>query len=507
MVRRGVRASRRRGVAALSGAPTWAQIRSMTASSGKPVVIAHRGGGGEIALNNALSAVDFAMAQGMATDPYMVMDGGDNWVSSDGILLNSHDADATTYMAPGGTVSSQTEASWAAQRLRAFPLYRGVLTDEAPPTTRAWLTKARDLGKFTVPEDKDHSTSSRNKIRDLVLELGMKDTVQVQSFQAADLGPAKAAGISVGLLQSASNNIGFPAILTAVNGGPPDLVLYDPASAPGNSDAWVQAAIDAGIDLQVGTLSRRYVLDTQKARVAAMGGHITIVPSDNPFYLTRQNTPITQDRFDTQYWEHGIISSDTSADAQIVDDAGGGRSLRFGATSASQWALMGAFADEAKGCWKTLEVDLTYQALDSTTSRWGGISWAFADDRNFHDGTDNGPGCLSVIFRQTGQIQMYNRTSSTLTTEIANTASGAVGTRSGSTLSAATTGRTVRVRIENLVDANGVFTEQARVTRLDTGQWIMSAVGAAPIRGPYMHFGKNGTGGSIVRFSNIVVTY
>jgi glycerophosphoryl diester phosphodiesterase len=491
-------------------AMTWAQVKALAAApGGKPTIIAHRGGGGDIALNNALSAVDFALAQGMASDQYMIMDGGDNWVSSDGILLNSHDADATVYMAPGGTVSSQTAASWAAQRLRAFPLYRNEMTDEAPPTTRQWLLKAKAIGKFTVPEDKDHTSSSRTKLRDLILELGLQNVTQVQSFEAADLGPAKAAGISVGLLQSASQNIGASAILTSVNGGKPDLVLYNPATLPGTDNAWVQTMIDNDIALQVGTVNRRYILDTERARVEAMGGKITIVPSDQPFYVGRTNVPYTSDPLDSQWYMHGLVTSDNSiADPKIVNEAGGGRSLRYASTE-SQWALLGGFARHDGLCWKTLEADFIHEAPDTaSTTRWMSIQWAFADDRNFHDGSANGIGCLAFLFNERdGRMRIYNRTNSTTSAIMADTSSGAAGTRSGTALTAPVMGQAIRIRLENLVDGSGNFTGQARATRLDTGQWIMTAVGAAPVRGPYMHAGKNGTGGQVSRFANIAVTY
>lgn len=482
-------------------ADTWAQLKARAATTGRPVIIAHRGGGGEIARNNALSAIDQAVALGMGTDPHMIPDGGDLFVGADGTLLNSHDQDTTKYMVPGGDVNAQTAATWAQQRLRDHPLYRGTISTEAPPTARQTLEKARAIGRFTVPEDKDHTTSSRERIRDLVLDLGMKDVVQVQSFRAGDLGPAKAAGISVGLLQSEGNNLGFPAILTAVNGGPPDLVLYDPRSAPGNSDTWVKAAIDAGLALQVGTLSRRYHLDREKVRVANLGGNITLVPSDNPFYLARKNTPITADRWDTQFWEHGQIPSDTSSEPQVQADG----SLRFGNAGASQWTLLGGYADETRGCWKTLEVDVVFEALDSTATRWFGLEWGLGDDRNFHDGTSNGVGSLALRFGQDGRIRVFHRSSATLSTLVADNVS--VGTTSSTTLAPITAGQTVRLRVENLVDAAGAFTGQTRVTRLDTGQWVMTAAGAAPVRGPYMHAGKNGAGGGIIRIANLAVTY
>jgi glycerophosphoryl diester phosphodiesterase len=491
------------GVPAPPGtAPTWAQTKALAKSSGKPIIIAHRGGGGEIAKNNALSAIDQDLALGMGTDDHMIPDGGDHWVGADGGLYNSHDSTTGAYMNQDMTVSSATAASWAALRMKDFPTYRGTISNEAPPTSRQTLERIKAIGKFTVPEDKDHSSSSRAKLRDLILDLGMQNSVQVQSFQAADLGPAKTAGMSVGLLQNSSANIGATAILTCVNGSPPDLVLYDPRTAPGNSDTWVKAMIDAGIALQVGTFSRRYDLDKEKIRVANLGGNITFVPADNPFYIARKNTPLAADRWDTQYWEHGQIPSDTSTEPQIQSTG----KLKFANATASQWTLLGGFADETQGCWTICEFDVTFDALDTTTSRWIGLEWALADDRNFHDGTDNGVGSLAMRFRQTGQIQLYNRTSNTLSTMVADNVT-AVGTTSSTTLTPITAGQTIRVRVENLTDSSGAFTGQARVTRMDTGQWVMTAVGDAPVRGPYMHLGKNGTTGSVISVANLAVTY
>jgi phosphodiesterase/alkaline phosphatase D-like protein len=480
---------------------TWAQIKSLASTSNRPIIIAHQGGGAGISKSNALSSIDQALALGLGSDDHMVPDGGDFRMGADGQLYNSFNDTTGAFMDQDVPVSGATLASWAALRLKDFPTYRGTISNEAPPTGRQWLEKIRSINKFTVTEDKQHSTASRNLLRDFIQDLGMDKTVQVQSNTPADLGPAKTAGIAVGLLQNAGNDIGAAAILTSVNGGPPDAVQYDPRVAPGNSDAWVKAMIDAGISLQVGILNRRYDLDKEKVRVANLGGRITLVSSDFPFYLGRKNVPLLADRWDTQYWENGQISSDQSIEPQVQSNG----SLRFGNAAGAQWVLLGGFADETKGCWRQFEFDATFEALDTTDTRWVGLEWGLADDRNYHDGTENSNGSIAVRFGQDGRIRIFNRTSPTAFSMTADNVS--VGMASSTTLNTVAAGQTVRLRVENLVDANGAFTSQARVTRLDTGQWVMTAVGDAPVRGPYMHLGKNGTAGSIIRVANLAAVY
>ncbi len=486
---------RRRDVVAAT-MPTWAQVKQ--AAVAEPFIITHRGAGENLAIDGALSSLDFAMAQGM--DHKMVFDGGDNRLNGSGTLVVSHDANTGIYMNQDVVVANTIDTTWKGTlRMQDFPLYRGTSSNEPPPYTREWLQKCLDYKRFVVPETKIGGAGA-TALANLIVELGMTQNVQMQAFDASWLAAADSAGISTGLLQNAGANIGFPAILTAVNGHAPDLVLYDPAADPG--DAYLQQAINAGIALQCGTVNRRFTMDAQRNRIAALGGNITFIVSNDPFYIGRKTTPLTADRFDTQQWEHGIIKSDNASGPQIS-----GGKLRFNNGAVSQNALLGCFSGGAP--FKTMEFDMTFETLDVTTARFGSIYFGIADDRNMHDGIANSPGAVNCLLRQTGEMRIFNRTNTTTSTGVAGLGAADPGTRSVSTTPSAITvpGTTVRLRIENLTDETGAFIGQTKFTRLDIDQWIMTAVGGAPIRGSYVHAGKNSTAGGTVSFSKFVVTY
>lgn len=491
---------------------TWADVTAKAAT--EPIYIAHRGGGTSLAKDGAISSVEWVKSTGLALNN-MIVDGGDGRVSSNGILVVSHDDLTGTLFDQNLSVTASTAAALTNLNFRDFPLYRGTISTEKMPTMLQYLTACKAAGIFAVPEIK--TDAGATLIRDIVVELGMQTQTQVQAFASTAaqanlrLGPSRAAGISVGLLQNTgTNNIGFPAIKTCVNGGAPDVVLYDPAADPGN--AWISAAIAAGIKLQVGTIERHVIRDAQRARVEGLGGKVSFFVSDDPFYTAGKTLRKTASNF-SSHVQHGLIESDTSAPLTVNTVL---QRLQFHDADI-QFSLWGELsATTIEDHWRTLEYDLTFDALDTegqgdSGQRWFAVFFGVPDDASLHDGVQNPSGAISFHFRQSGYMDMYNRTSSTVSTRVASTSPTAspetMGARRDTNNAPVVTGQTVRIRIENLVDSAGVLLNQVRVTRLDTGQWIQCPVGSAPLRGGYVHFGRNGTFGLKNSISNVTATY
>lgn len=491
---------------------TWVQVQART--NVEPVYVTHRGAGEDIAKDGAISSVQFTKSTGMAFGN-MILDGGDGRVTSDNVLVVAHDDATGTLFDQNLTVSTSTAAQVAALRFKDFPLYRGTISTETMPTMYQYLEACKALGIFALPEVK--TDAGGVLVRDAVVALGMQELCQVQAFAGtaamADirLGPSKAAGISVGLLQNiTASNIGFPAITTCINGGPPDVVLYDPAADPG--DAWISAAIAAGIRLQVGTLQRQALRDAQFTRVQNLGGKVAFFISDDPFYTSGKTMRKKISDFST-YVQHGLIKSDISV-APTVNTTR--KAVQFFNTAASQFALLGAFsAPSIVEHWLTFEYDITFDTLDTATGltaasqRWHATFFGLVNDANWHDSSTNGTGNVSCHLRQSGIMDMYARSSATVSPKVAtnNSATATTGTQSDFTVSPIVAGQIVPVRHEILVDASGTHLNQVRFTRLDTGQWIQSAVGAAPLRGGYMHSGKNSSVGGTSSISNVKATY
>jgi len=494
---------------------TWSSLKTAIAK-GEPVIIAHRGAGTNIAKDGALSTLDYGAAMPNGYSGLIIPDGGDGRLTSDGVLVVSHDDATGNLFNANITVSTSTLAQFKALRFKDFPLYRGTISTEAPPTMEEYLQKCKEMGLFTVPEIKQDE--SAQKIVDIVLATGMKDQCMIQAFASTPaqatlrLGKAKAAGIAVGLLQSGSaNNIGFPAITTCINGGPPDLVLYDPAS-PTFTDAWLSAAIAAGITLQAGTFERRHIADEQKARVEGLGGKLGLVVSDDPFYTGRRLLPIDADRWDTVYAEHGILPSlETPAAAlpRVIQNGTSGKLFFPASTAAGRYVLMGAFSDEVN--FESLEFTATLDSANTNTQQWIGVFWGMSHDKNYHDGVTTVPGSLAMNVRMTGELNMYHRdmanVSNRVGTSLATVTTG-IGPRSGAGNEPDwVVAGDHRIRLQRLRDAaTGQFNDAWRLTDLTSGIWIESVAGVMPSYGGYFHIGTNAVLGGSYSIKDVVIT-
>lgn len=483
-----------------TGAPTWDEIK-VTAN---PLILPHRGGGADVSIDNSLSSLDFAASLGA---PRRVFDGGDIWVGAGEALLINHNSRTAESMDVDVSVTAQTESTWKTLRLRNYPLYRGTISTEAPPTFPEWLNKVKALDGFCVPEDK-HGLKPELIVA-AINAAGMQKRVNVQSFHASRLFAARAAGMSVCLLQSAGTNLGTGvtganAILTSINGAAPEMVGFNPTNGPGTDDAWLQTLINAGVLIQLYTLDRRKSIDDAVARVKALGGKVIFVASDNPGYAAKLIAPRTTDRFAeisalASGNEHGLITSaKSSSHPRIVSN-------KFSYPSSNaQWALLGAFARDSMPT--AIRFKVTWDALDTTTSRWIGIGFGCPDDRSFHDGNSSsgsdsngvqtGMVGYMAFARQSGGInlgkhtadpQAYTALAAEATGSPAITAAGAVETYE--------------------VGING--TGQPYFTRIGTdgvARTITSTNADTQFRGGYWHVGKFGSAGQKFSISDIVIT-
>lgn len=484
---------------------------------GQVVHIPHRGGGGNLGRDTARSSVPSALAIGLPAGANIV-DGGDFWETSDGHIGACHDSNTGRTLDAAGLISGMTLAQFQALSFRDFPLVRntvGVDGTEHPAVDGEWLDLMRTYNLFSTPELKATSNNAADVLRAAIVARGMERNALVASFQTAVVSRVNsfAPTIPTFLLHSA-NNIRTPAqILIAVNGGPPTVVGYDFTDTTDFTDSWLSQVIAGGVTRlsPYTSTGRRVETDPEIARLLGLGATQVLLYTDDPFYSGRHPSAWgrTTDRWATQSWEHGYIpssktalqSSDTSATTPVpYIDKSVGR-LRLADGTHEQAILLGAQTPKT-GTITSVTVTVTFDALDTTTTRWAFIAFG-PDDRERHEfaGTDSlcrGTG-YTFAMRQNGQTFIARRDPGT------GSPTGTVGVvlatspTSGAGITTIPTGGTATIKAEKLGDG------RLRLTRLDTGLVLTTPSADNTFTLGAVHLGKAGLAGQKVSYSSLTV--
>lgn len=407
----------------------------------------HRGAGGDIAKDNALSSIDFAI---QLLPRGNRMGDADLAITSDGVLVLMHDDTVNRTTNGTGDVTTLTLAQIKALVLKEFPYSRGVYGTEQVPTFDEYLDKLQANNLIGTPEIKDNSTSIGAAVAAKIVARGMRDQVTVGSFWPNSLKASRAAGIRTYIPLSGNNISTLPnasTFLTCLDGFPPYYCCFNSTSAS-VTDAYLSALIAGGVKMGSYTANRRTELAAIQARLTGLGGTLEWYTSDSPFYthglITPNNSLLATDLGTAKrYYVHGLINS-TYANSKlaVVTDDG---HIRYGDGNNPSCNLVGEISRSAAPSRFRCKMKIT--TLDSTSTRWGGLAYFRADDRTAMEGlaaASNfgiGPGAL---LRQNGSLEAFDRTADTTATTYATLATGGAVTageviqwdtiRSGTTL-------------------------------------------------------------------------
>jgi glycerophosphoryl diester phosphodiesterase len=254
----------------------------------EPWVMAHRMGGGNIAPDNSLSAMEATIALG-----HPITDGGDVRSGKDGSLLSCHDATVDRTMSQTGNVADQTAQSWRTLTLDPATWFATGWPTERPPYFEEILDRAARFGVVVTPEVKSNQPCAQNMVA-AIQRRRLEQSVIFQSFTLSDLAFATAAGIKTMWLVTSAI---APATATAAG---VNYVSYDYTQAFATG-AWIASLISAGLKPVPYTLVRKTDWAAQQA-LGAVG-----CASDDPFYIAGTNPSLSSDPFPSQTWSHGMF--------------------------------------------------------------------------------------------------------------------------------------------------------------------------------------------------------
>lgn len=429
-------------------------------------VMAHRGAGRMVGRDNFVSAKTI----GAAYSPMMLIDGGDVRQLSDDSFAVMHDDDASVTCTGTGTISTLTEAEFTALDAKTTGTEGGTTPQgrlenipgpavEHPPMVHRVLERFRGRAVLDFELKAPLTTDGMDSLCDLIESYGMQDSVQLECFDLDAATEAATRGIRTGLLANAESDFTSAQVIAS------GCAVYSPRFVSASwDDTYLEALETAGIGVYPWYTPRRSVWATWSARPGVIG-----FVSDDPLYALGVNKQYATDQFDRGLYLPGMVQSDNSTRAYIDDGK-----LVFDADAAGQWMLMGHMARDEE--YQQINFSITFDQLDTTTSRWAGLHIASVDDGNqYFFSTGSSASGITALIRQTGSMELSRAT---------GTGSTSIATH---TSTAPTAGQTIPF---TLVRSSDTFT----LTRTDTGTQVSGADPSPSTgRSGYFHVGKSGS--------------
>lgn len=417
----------------------------------EPWVLPHRLGGANIAPDNALSAMESAIALGSP-----VTDGGDHRSLQDGSVGSCHDATIDRTMSGSGNVADQTAQSWRTLLLDPSSWFAANWPNERPPTLEDVLDRAARAGVVCTPESKD-GLATAQRIVAAVQRRGLGRSVIVQSFTLSDLAPVVAAGMKACWLVTSAIT---PSAATAAG---VTYVGYDYTQAFASS-AWIASLVAAGLKPFPYNVVRKTDWATQRGYGAVCAA------SDDPFYIAGTAPSLSTDPFKSQTWSHGMFDL-------------GSPSAARGSFGAPKWWKVDMAGDKlVHQGWTRLPAAFTmdFRVRFDTIGSGGGTAVCFSGTNDLSMASSSGAGAgtgymLYILPASGNQLRLYRKNGDGTQTQL-QAANGTAITVDGSEA-------TFRV----VVTATQII-----CTRTDVAVTLPTATDST-YRGEHLALGKAGT--------------
>jgi glycerophosphoryl diester phosphodiesterase len=455
-----------------------------------PISFWHRGAG-VLSEDDSLRALDVQTTYAGACD---VTDGGDLRLTSDSVPVVMHDATTTRTCTTTQTVASITAATFSGLALATRA--PGNPISEAPPTASQYFDKIKAKGLILAPEPK--ITGAAQATTDLLIAKGMQRQTIYSSSTLADLAAAKQAGMAtMYIIDTAADTLGN------IQAAGPDYIAFN-FNRTAITDAQLQTY--SAFKLLAWTIDTRGDLIATQQRLAGLGLQLWGYYTNDAAWLRNIGVPAqtTTDPFAAGLWPPGMPIGQpyNSNDVQnkftrgvFVGSAG---SYRLGLTDPDnpQSMLQGWMVPPVSSS-SSLTLDITYDAVGSSTARWPGVWFNCPTDKMVYNGAtsaaNRGQGYLAFL-RVTGSLELFR--------EAPTDGTGSPVSLGTQATAAITSGQTATVKIEPNLPGG-----QIRVTRTDSGGFTPILVTDTTYRGNWVHFVKfvQAGEGLAVSFSNVNV--
>lgn len=483
---------------------------------------------------------------------YDLIDGGDWWTTSDGALVCIHDStyDRTTTRSGNVADASATAAMQAV--VDASVWFGGGFSDTRLPTEADFFNTFATAHSI-CPEPKNAAAAVL--LAHEIERLGLQHTSLPNSFSREWLQPFLDVGCSnvlLNILAMPSSGTRAQYLADGVNWIG---VTYNGSVTPAN----VLTLVSEGFEVLVGTVTRGTDA-TATHDWLAIKASISAWASDDPLYfahvLDSANAARyrrTTDPFESQAYYHGhhAITGIPPVSQALRGTFRGGDRWGFPATQDS-WVLQGWACPLSTPTDYTIDFNLTFDGIGSSTSRWGGVFFGMTADHGYRDlnqSTETGyqfwcraSGSCELVEKAAGVPQGSTQSttsnqaisapltlSSGLSAGVAitalpvtaipsNLASGArfkLPTGQVATLSGAATAGATSVAVTSITPSAAVASGAAipqtvplridvtpttiTCTRVDTSQTV--SLTDSSVRGPYFYFGQSSTSGGATGFS------
>jgi glycerophosphoryl diester phosphodiesterase len=428
---------------------TYAQLMKLSGFA-RPYTVAHNGSSNILPIHT-IQGYEYAFNAGF---PILDLDAQ---LLADGSLANMHNTAVDNYASVTGNVNTFTVFDFKALTVNPSSWLAPGYPNYSPALIADVLGRFGPRACYAI-EAKDATTSTVQKIVNLVTALGLKSQVIIQSVALGSLAPAVSAGIAA---MHVTNTPDVAALAAAGVTG--ICILYSTSSAT------ISAAVTAGLTVWAWGVQRRY----DHAAMAALG--VQGVVSDDPLYTSTTTALMTKDTFTRQTWAPGHVLDAASRGTLI---SGGKLQYGVGQNASTLLGWLSPVANAASTY--TITWTWTYDAIGGSASAYPFIHVAAPDDRVFPNNIGSagyGDG-YRVQLQQNGsfQIQKTDRAAGT-STNIASVAATAPTDGSSVTLTLTVTPTTVSASIP---------AQSKTITANDTS-----------FRGGYVHCGQNGVGGAM----------
>lgn len=429
----------------------------------RPVVMAHRAAG-MLAPENSLAGIRFASA----LPAVAIVDSGDLRSTKDGAVILNHDATLDARSSLSGNVSDWSLASLLRGNvLDASAWFGGGWPDQPICTLEQMLAEVG--GKVYVAlECKDAGAVTRTL--EAIERMGIGPSIVWIHATTATAALGLPLGCMCVTFRSISQIAGqsAAALISELQGAG----IEDIQVEHGSDMAKIDALIAAGLRVTIYNLYRHY-------EVAMYAGKdIFGVMVNDPIYTPYGATPATYRRTTASWpltgtWGAGMLNAgnnyDVSTRGQFIGSAG---AYRWQPNASTSYLLVGELCPVANPTAHTITVPITYDALGSDLTKWGGVFFGAPTDLAYLNQSGAGRNGYNLILRGNGDAALYRVTDG-------------VATQIGSTSAAAdlTAGATVTLTI-------AVAATTITVTRSDGGPAIN--VTDSTYRGGYIHLGMLG---------------
>lgn len=414
-----------------------APAKNLIPPLGNPMVIAHRGGGAMTHPEHSAAAYAYAAEHNFIIEV-------DVYLLADGNLACSHDSTTGRTMrrttgegSNGVAVNTLTSAQWKTEwQVKSFffgiPNSQPMLFDEVLD-----LYGGRVL---LVVETKESAAVA--PFMEKVLSRGLQQAVIYQSFTIEDCATVAAAGIATMRLGGGEED---PAFLAGLG------ITFKGVMPTGVTDTYVANALAAGIRTVAYTINNRHGTNGYLDLINNRG--FAGVFSDDPGYVSGTTPLRTTDPYKEPYVYPGMRDSvgDSLVGEPIEFVRGGlGRIVPEGADPVGGGFIKQPWCAPIASGRAVIDFTLEFPANVTdpvvANSRWASIAYGkFANpDGCYVDGPTEGQECFHILFRRSGQVQVYYR----------NGTDPAVVVASTTWATLATTGVSSTVDIRLVRDAN-----------------------------------------------------